>query len=75
MLCLRLDRIVKVEEIQEFFGPRPRPWHPVPAREMPIVPASDMATQMVPTDPAVASRLLLERIRQMRATAVSRFSN
>jgi len=29
---------------------------------------------MVPTDPAVASRLLLERIRAVRASSMSRFA-
>ena len=75
MLCLRLDRIVKVEEIQEYFGTTTASVAPIPSREMPIVPASESPTPTVPTDPAIASRLLLERIRQMRASAISRFSN
>jgi hypothetical protein len=70
MLCLRLDRIVKVEEIEEFFGP---PTDTIPARETPVLPASHMPTPSVPTDPAVASRLLLERIRAVRASSASRY--
>ena len=68
MLCLRLDRIVKVEEIQQFFG---TPTDAIPARETPLVPASNTPTPTVPTDPAIASRLLLERIRAVRASSAS----
>jgi hypothetical protein len=75
MLCLRLDRIVKVEEIQEFFGTPSETLAPVPLRELPIIPASNQPIPNVPTDPAVASRLLLERIRQMRASSAPRYSS
>jgi hypothetical protein len=75
MLCLRLDRIVKVEEIQEFFGTPSEALMPVPLRELPIIPAANQSITNVPTDPAVASRLLLERIRQMRANSAPRYSN
>jgi hypothetical protein len=75
MLCLRLDRIIKVEEIQEFFGTPSETLMPTPSREAPIVPPANITTANVPTDPAVASRLLLERIRQMRANSAPRYSN
>src|SRR5262245_52116590 len=75
MLCLRLDRIVKVEEIQEFFGTPSASLMPTPSREAPVMPASNSPTPTVPTDPAIASRLLLERIRQMRASSAPRYSN
>ena len=75
MLCLRLDRVVKVEEIQEFFGTPSETLMPTPSREAAIVPAANIPTANVPTDPAVASRLLLERIRQMRANSAPRYSN
>jgi len=71
MLCLRLDRIVKVEEIEEFFGPATASMTPVP-RDIPLPP--NAPAPMVPTDPAVASRLLLERIRAVRASSMSRFA-
>lgn len=72
MLCLRLDRIVKVEEIEEFFGPPTASLTPIP--ESPVVPVSNQPTPTVPTDPAVASRLLLERIRAVRANSAARFN-
>ena len=75
MLCLRLDRICKVEEVQEFFGTPSEALAPTPSREAAIIPASNMPTPTVPADPAVASRLLLERIRQMRANSAPRYSN
>jgi hypothetical protein len=74
MLCLRLDRIVKVEEIQEFFGPSASALTPA-ARETPMVPISNQPTPTVPTDPAVASRLLLERIRAVRASSANRYTS
>ena len=74
MLCLRLDRIVKVEEMQEFFGPTESTLTPA-ARETPLVPPSNQPTPTVPTDPAVASRLLLERIRAVRASSANRYTS
>jgi hypothetical protein len=74
MLCLRLDRIVKVDEIEEFFGPPTASFSPTASREVPINPPSNSPTPTVPTDPAVASRLLLERIRAVRATSASRYT-
>ena len=74
MLCLRLDRIVKVEEMQEFFGPSESTLTPA-ARETPLVPPSNQPTPTVPTDPAVASRLLLERIRAVRASSANRYTS
>jgi hypothetical protein len=73
MLCLRLDRIIDVGEIEQLFGPSAASITPVPG-ETPIVPPSDRPTPTVPTDPAVASRLLLERIRAVRASSLSRYN-
>ena len=76
MLYLRLDRVMRVEELQAYVtGPgaaqvveTPLP----PPAEVPLVPAEQAAPPM-PTDPATASRLLLERIRAVRASASARF--
>jgi hypothetical protein len=73
MLCLRLDRIVKVEELEEFFGPSTTSMTPLPTRGDTQI-QSNTPTPTVPTDPAVASRLLLERIRAVRASSISRYS-
>jgi hypothetical protein len=72
MLCLRLDRVLKVEEIEQFFGPPTTSMTPVPG-DTPVD-LSSTPTQTVPTDPAVASRLLLERIRAVRASSLSRYN-
>jgi hypothetical protein len=72
MLCLRLDRIVKVEELNSFFGEDAATVQAAPSE-------SDRATRPAPaaapapTDPAAASKLLLERIRQARANSAGRF--
>jgi hypothetical protein len=72
MLCLRLDRVVKVEEIEQFFGPPTDSMTPVPG-DTPLD-LSNTPTPTVPTDPAAASRLLLERIRAVRASSLSRYT-
>lgn len=64
MLCLRLDRIVKVEELDAFFG------GPVREPEVPLTPPSAQPTPVAPTDPAAASRLLLDRIKSARENSV-----
>lgn len=74
MLCLRLDRILHVEEIEEFFGTPSASMTPTQTGDGPLVPPSARPTPTVPTDPAVASRLLLERIRAVRASSASRYS-
>ena len=76
MLYLRLDRVMRVEELQAYFsGPGAAPvveaTPEVPA-EIPVVPGEQAAPPM-PTDPATASRLLLERIRAVRAASSARF--
>lgn len=71
-LCLRLDRMVKVDELQEIFG-RDELGTIAP---LPVEPESAQPAQAVPSDPAIASRLLLERIRAVRASSagsISRF--
>jgi hypothetical protein len=72
MLCLRLDRIVKVEELNGFFGDDAAM---APAALGDNGRAREPAAAMVPapTDPAAASKLLLERIRQARANSAGRF--
>jgi hypothetical protein len=75
MLYLRLDRVMKVEELQAFFSAPPTPEQSAtnPDR-VPEVPAIDApAPPPVPTDPATASRLLVERIRAARANLAARF--
>jgi len=71
-LCLRLDRMIKVDELQEFFGRDEL----AAVAPLPIEPESAQPAQAVPSDPAIASRLLLERIRAVRASSagsISRF--
>lgn len=63
-LCLRLDRIMKVEELDAFFGGA------APEPEVPATPPSERPTPVAPTDPAAASRLLLDRIKSARASTV-----
>src|SRR5215216_679539 len=74
MLYLRLDRVMKVEELQAYFtDPAVEQVNEAPPpAEIPVVPAEKVAPAM-PTDPATASRLLLERIRAVRASASARF--
>ena len=74
MLYLRLDRIMKVDELQAFFNGAPAAQiveTPAPL-DVPVVPAEQSAPPM-PTDPATASRLLLERIRAVRAASSARY--
>ena len=75
MLCVRIDRVVKLEELEEFLGTPPAtPIGAVPvAAETPLTPKSEQPTPTVPTDPATASRLLLERIRTVRANSQAKF--
>jgi len=71
MLYLRLDRIMRVDELEAFFT------NPIPEQatatldKVGVAPASDVPAQPVPTDPATASRLLVERIRAARANAAA----
>lgn len=70
MLCLRIERTIKIEELEGFFGGIP----PVvkSTKETPIHPVSPNKTPVAaPTDAAAASRMLQERIRTMRASAAA----
>jgi hypothetical protein len=72
MLCLRLDRMTKVEELQEYFGT------PDTAKtaelERPVLPPADQTPAVpTPTDAASASRLLLEKIKAVRASSAAKF--
>lgn len=69
MLCLRLDRIVKVEELNGFFGTEAAAEAPAPKRDSGRF---TLPTPTAPTDPAAASKLLLERIRVARANSAPR---
>jgi hypothetical protein len=70
ILCLRLDRVVRVEDMQEFFANDPIPaTRKSGSLETPLVPPSERPTPTVPADPAAASKLLLERIRAVRASS------
>lgn len=67
MTCLRIDRVLKVEDLQAIFGPDDEAGK---VSDTPVA-RSERPTPVAPTDPAAASRLLLERIRATRATAAS----
>lgn len=73
ILCFRIDRVVKAEEIQEYFPEAPTATRKSGSLETPLVPPSERPTPTVPTDPAAASKLLLERIRAVRATSQTKF--
>lgn len=73
ILCVRIDRVVKEEEIQEYFPESPTLARKSGSLETPIIPPSERPTPTVPTDPAAASKLLLERIRAVRATSATKF--
>jgi hypothetical protein len=70
MLYLKLDRVIRLEELEAMFGPST----PVKTTATPVM-TSAQPTPIAPTDPAVASRLLLERIRAVRATAGNRLAS
>jgi hypothetical protein len=71
MLYLRLDRVMKVEELEAFFSSPPTADQmPSAPEKVPVAPVIENAVP-VPTDPATASRLLVERIRAARANAVA----
>jgi len=73
ILCVRIDRVVKEEELQEYFPEAPAAARKSGSLETPLVPPSERPTPTVPTDPAAASKLLLERIRAVRASSASKF--
>lgn len=70
MTCIRLDRVIKVEEIQAMFGSQADAAGVSEA----TVACSEQPTPVAPTDPAAASRLLLDRIRAARAITSPRFA-
>jgi hypothetical protein len=63
--CLRVDRMLKVEDLQAMLGTDGEIGQEA---ETPVT-RSERPTPVAPTDPAAASRLLLERIRATRANA------
>ena len=67
MTCLRLDRSLKVDDLENLFGPGGAADR-IPDTQ---VTRSNQPTPVAPTDPAAASRLLLDRIRAMRANSGS----
>ena len=71
-LCLRLDRTFKAEELNGFFGNETVADAPPAARLSGMFPRTATPTPTVPTDPAVASKLLMQRIRAVRASSASR---
>lgn len=73
MLYLRLDRVMKVDELQAFFTAPTM--DQVAPDKVPEVPVLDAPTPPVPTDAATASRLLVERIRAARANLAARFQS
>lgn len=74
MVCLRIDRSIKLEELEGMFGPADEQSAAF-AKETPLVPVSRHPTPLAPTNPAEASRLLLDRIRTVRATSATRFAS
>ncbi len=69
MLYYRIERVMKLEELEEFFpeGPDQSPAAPVTS-EGSAVAAAPVPAPPVPTDSAAARNALLERIRAARAT-------
>jgi hypothetical protein len=67
MMCLRLDRIVRLEDLDACLTPEAQPV--TRPTETPVVTSAQPTPVSAPTDPASASRLLLERIRAVRATS------
>jgi hypothetical protein len=63
--CLRVDRELKVEDLHAIFGSDEEV---AKVLDTPVA-RSEKPTPVAPTDPAAASRLLLERIRAARATS------
>lgn len=74
MVCLRIDRSIKLEEINAMFG-SPDERNMSFAKETPTTQVSSHLTPTAPTDPAEASRLLLDRIRAVRASSATRFAS
>jgi hypothetical protein len=72
MLCLRLDRITKVEELNGFYGDAADA-APAALSDSGRLTRPAPAGAPAPTDPAAASKLLLEKIRQARANSAGRF--
>jgi|SRR5262245_8374373 len=77
MLYVRLERVVSVEEMDGLFPHQiiPMAEEVKSANDTAVVPTSERPTPTVPTDPATASRLLMERIRAMRASSAERFQS
>ena len=74
-VCLRLDRTFKSDELQEFFGNATPAAVLASVRETAIHPPSNQPTPTIPSDPAAASKMLLERIRAVRASSASRYTS
>ncbi len=76
MLCFRLERTMKLEELTAFFPKAGAIADAVtPTKEEPALTRSSHPTPVAPTDPATASRLLLEKIRATRASSASRYNS
>ena len=65
MTCLRLDWEFRLEDLKSMFGTDA---DSVKTTDIPVT-RSEKPTPVAPTDPATASRLLLERIRATRANS------
>lgn len=74
LLCLRLDRNVRLEDLESMFGTESKQKPRLAPIETAIVPRSEQPTPIAPTDPAGVSRLLLERIKAVRASSASRMA-
>jgi hypothetical protein len=67
MMCVRLDRVIKLDDLDAMLTPEAEPV--VRTTETPVVTSAQPTPTSAPTDPAAASRLLLERIRAVRASS------
>lgn len=72
MTCLRLDRILSVEDLREMFGSNTDATR---IDDLSVTRSNQPTPVSPPTDPTAASRLLLERIRAVRATSGVRFAS
>jgi hypothetical protein len=76
LLCLRLDRNIRLEDLENMFGVESKQKPRLASlTDTPLVPRSEQPTPVAPTDAAGVSRLLLERIKAVRASSASRMGS
>lgn len=78
MMCLRIERVIKIEELEAMFPVQSSRPTPLPMK-LPTSTGEDNIfrsahpTPTAPSDPAAASRLLLEKIKASRAANAPKF--